>query len=224
MTETVPVETFLPAAGSGPGVLVLHEIFGVSDYIRSRCRDLASAGYVVHAPLLFARLDPLPTFDPDAEDYVLQGVQASRRLPWDQAVADASSALDALRAAAEVTGPVAILGFCYGGGLAYAVAGLNPPDALVAYYGSALPSLVESIPWVDTPSLHHFGTKDSYLTADKIDLIAESVAQSDSGVQIEMHAGAGHAFDNPHAMFHHAEASSRAWAMTLAFLDEHLRP
>ena len=65
----LPVHRWLPASGRGPGVVVLQEIFGVSDYIRQRCADLAAAGYVVYAPELYARLGEL-TFDPDGAEPV----------------------------------------------------------------------------------------------------------------------------------------------------------
>lgn len=220
--EAVSVEVFLPADGTGPGVLVLQEIFGVGDYIRARCRDLADAGYVVHAPALYDRLPTTPVFDEAADDYILQGVNASMELPWETALADASAALDALRAAPEVTGPVGVVGFCYGGGLAYNLAAINPPDVLVCYYGSALPGLIDAIPWVDVPTLHHFGTDDAYIPMDQVNRIAESVSQSDSGVVFELHPGAGHAFDNPHPLLHHAEASERAWQITLDYLHRHV--
>ncbi len=216
----LPVRRWLPAPGTGPGVLVLQEIFGVSPYIEQRCADLAAAGYVVYAPELYFRLG-LPTFDEEAPDYVQQGIAGSQRLDWEQTTADASAALDALRAAPEVTGKVAVLGFCFGGGLGFQVAAVNTPDALVSYYGSAIPGLLDLASQVRCPSLHHWGLGDSFFPPEVVEQVR--TALTSERVTFHTYPGAEHAFDNPHPMFFHAEASALAWTRTLAFLAERLR-
>jgi carboxymethylenebutenolidase len=122
----------------------------------------------------------------------------------------------------EVTGDVAAVGFCFGGGLAFNVAAEEPLDALVSYYGSSLPQLHPLAPRVGAPSLHHFGDADSFIPMETVREIEAAVtAQPD--VSFEIHPGAGHAFDNPAPSFHHPEASAAAWASTVRFLSEHLR-
>lgn len=215
----LPVRRWLPASGTGPGVLVLQEIFGVSPYIAQRCADLAAAGYLVHAPELYFRLGPL-SFDEDAPDYVQQGIAASQQLDWEQTTADASAALNALRAAPETTGKVAVLGFCFGGGLGFQVAALNSPDALVSYYGSAIPGLLDLASGVRCPSLHHWGLGDSFFPPEVVERVR--TALTSGRVTFHTYPGAEHAFDNPHPMFFHADASALAWQRTLAFLAEQL--
>lgn len=219
-TETgdLPVHRWLPPSGTGPGVLLLQEIFGVSTYIRARAQDLAQAGYVVLAPELYHRI-------PDAdvsEDDVDKGVELAGRLPWEEALADARTTFDALRAAPETGGRVAIVGFCYGGGLAFNLAAQTVPDALVSYYGSALPTLLPLAREVTCPSLHHFGTADAYIPLATVEQIRAAVTASNRRVQFFTYDGAGHAFDNPAPVFHHEQASALAWQRTLAFLAEHL--
>lgn len=218
----LPVHRWLPPSGTGPGILLLQEIFGISSYIRSRAADLAAAGYVVHAPELYWRLTD-GGLDEDAPDVLERGMALAGRLPWDEAVRDAQAALGALRSAPEVTGPVAIVGFCYGGGLGFAVAAQEAPNALVSYYGSALPTLLDLAPQVRVPSLHHFGTADTYIPLDVVGRVRQAVQQVGPQVELELYEGAGHAFDNPSPMFHHAAASAQAWPRTLRFLAEHLR-
>ena len=216
----LPVRRWLPAPGRGPGILVLQEIFGVSPYIERRCADLAAAGYVVYAPELYFRLDV--HLDESSPDYLQQGIGASQRLDWEQTTADASAALDALRSASETTGEVAVLGFCFGGGLGFQVAALNAPDALVSYYGSAIPGLLALAPRVTCPSLHHWGLGDSFFPPEVVAQVRDAVA----GPAVEVHTydGAEHAFDNPNPMFFHAEASALAWTRTLDFLAGRLAP
>lgn len=216
----LPVHRWLPPEGHGPGVLVLQEIFGVSEYVRARAADLAEAGYVVFAPELYWRL-------PDAqvgEDDVIRGMELAQQLPWDDALADARTAMDALRAAPETTGQLGLVGFSYGGGLAFNLAAQAVPDALVSYYGSALPTLLPLAREVTCPCLHHFGTADAFIPTETVEQIRDAVTAGKPRVQFFTYDGAGHAFDNPSPVFHHERASALAWQRTLIFLGRHLGP
>ncbi|MFC0673592.1 dienelactone hydrolase family protein [Brachybacterium hainanense] len=217
-----------------PGVVVLQEIFGLSPYIRQRCADLAALGMVVLAPQLFARLDPPVSDVPDGEDFEAwlgRGMACASALPWERAEADAVAALAALRALPQVDeGRVALLGFCYGGGLAFSAAATasargDAPAALVSFYGSALPTLLDRAALVDLPSLHLFGTADAFIPIETVQKIRAAVTAEGSRPQVrfELFEGAGHAFDNPHPGLHHAEAAERAWALTESFLRTQLR-
>jgi carboxymethylenebutenolidase len=212
----MPARLWRPAAGSGPGLLVLQEIFGVSEYIQRRASDLAGLGYVVLAPELFWRsgVDAVP----NGPDMLEEAMAVTGRTDWDAAVSDARAALRHLRAMDEVSGGVGVVGFCYGGGLGYAVVAQEPADVLVAYYGSALPDLVGAIPSVSTPSLHHFGEDDSYIPMEAVTRIRETVSTGGGPVEFHTYPGADHAFDNDDFVNHHPEAGERAWATTTDFL------
>jgi carboxymethylenebutenolidase len=207
----MPVHEWEPDGGDGPGLLVLQEIFGVSDYIRQRAADLAALGYYVIAPEIYWRLDDTD-LDESAPDVLEKAMAIAGRLDWDLAVSDSVAALEYLRSRELGTG---VVGFCFGGGLGFNVAAVSSPDVLVSYYGSALPQLLSLAPEVTAPSLHHFGDADAYLNVD--DIIP---ALGDA--EIHRYPGAGHAFDNPLPAFHHAEASELAWRRTVAFLSRHL--
>lgn len=218
----LPVLRWLPASGQGPGLLVIQEIFGVSAYVQQRCAEFAAAGYVVYAPELYFRQGRLE-FDENSPSYVKEGVGASQRLDWTQTTADVSATLDALRAADETTGGVGIVGYCFGGGMGFQVAALNPPDALVSYYGSAIPGLLELASSITCPSQHHWGLADTYFPADVVEQIRQAVTAADADVEFYTYPGAGHAFDNPHPLFYDAAASTLARERTLTFLAQHLR-
>ena len=213
---TLPAQLWRPAGGSGPGILLLQEIFGVSEYIRRRAADLADHGYVVLAPELFHRVGVAEV--PNGPDMLEQAFDVTGRVDWDTAVADAVAALRHLRSLEDVTGGVGVVGFCYGGGLGYAVVAQEPADALVSYYGSALPQLVEVVPCVSTPSLHHFGEDDSYIPMDQVVRIRDSVGSDGGPVEFHTYPGADHAFDNDDFVTFHADASERAWAVTTDYL------
>lgn len=214
----MPVDLWHPSAGRGPGLVVVQEIFGVSDYIRSRAADLAALGYVVCVPEVYWRL-PNPAIDP-AGDPFAQALDLAGQVSWDQAVADVTQALRWLRDCDEVRGGTGLVGFCFGGGLAFQVAAEADPDVLVSYYGSALPGLLGLAGQVRAPSLHHFGLADSYIPPDQVAAVQAAVAGPD--VWFETYDGAGHAFDNPAPAFHHPVAAAAAWATTTRFLAEHL--
>ncbi|GAA1126035.1 dienelactone hydrolase family protein [Kribbella jejuensis] len=212
MTSQIPVHEWGSASSDAPGVLLLQEIFGVSGYIKQRAADLHALGYYVVAPEIYWRLDDTD-LDESAPDLMPRAMGLVQRLDWDQAVADAVSVLEQLKARGKGT---AVVGFCFGGGLGFQVSAVSSPDVLVSYYGSALPRLLDLHPQV--PALHHFGNDDAFLDVDAI----VPALSSDDRAEVYRYDGAGHAFDNPLPMFHHPEASALAWRRTEAFLARHL--
>jgi carboxymethylenebutenolidase len=217
----MPAHLWIPERGSGPGLLLLQEIFGVSRYIQRRASDLAAAGYVVLAPELYHRLGQ-QTVDETAPDAIDQAMALASKLDWSTTVADAVAAFDRLRDLDEVREAPGVMGFCFGGGLAYNLAAERDPAALVSYYGSALPQLLDLAPRVTCPSLHHFGTADDYLDADAVRAITAAVTADGRPARVERYEGANHAFDNDDFPLHHPEASRQAWEATLEFLNRHL--
>jgi carboxymethylenebutenolidase len=219
----MPAQLFLPAAGSGPGVVLFQEIFGVTAYIRSRARDLADLGYAVLVPESYWRQGS-PVLAEGMEG-VPDGVAAAGRLDWDQAVGDGAAAVRALRARAEVVGPVALAGFCFGGGLAWCTTAAlsrtgEGPDALVVYYGSQVPGNVDLADDITCPQLQHWGNADQFIPADGIAAVEAAVTSGTGDATFCRYDGAGHAFDNPSPGFHDAAASGEAWATTSAWLLE----
>ncbi|GAA1398569.1 dienelactone hydrolase family protein [Luteococcus peritonei] len=231
MTETtvevadgqVPAKLFRPEGGTGAGIVLVQEIFGVSRYIQQRAADLADLGWTVLVPNLYWRIGGavVEDDDPAMMPHAMELLQAN---PWDETVADIRACVQSLRERPETGGRVALLGFCYGGGLAYAAAsGVEAPvapDALVCYYGSALPDLVDTIPVVQVPSLHHFGEADSYVPFATVQHIREVVTRG-ADVEFSSWPGADHAFDNSLPIFHNQAASEDAWRETCVWLLEH---
>lgn len=230
MSTQTPVSTpdgemtgyvWLPESSTGPGILLLQEIFGVSSYIQRRAADLAAAGYVVLAPELYWRLDRQEV-DESAPDALDQAMALAGQVDWATTVGDAVAAFTHLRAMDEVSGAPAVLGFCFGGGLAFNVAAETEPAALVSYYGSSIPDLLDLAPQVTCPSLYHFGTSDDYLDFATVERISQAVTADGRPARVETYDGANHAFDNDDFPLHHPEASRQAWDTTLAFLHQHL--
>ncbi len=214
----MPAHLWRPESGSGPGLLLLQEIFGVSAYIRQRAEDLAGLGYVVIAPELYWRLGVSEV--PAGPDMLQEGMGLAGRFDWEKGVADSVSALSALRDRPEVTGGVGVIGFCFGGGMGFNVSAVDDPAVLVSYYGSALPGLLDLAPQVTCPSMHHFGLDDAYIGGSTLSAITDAVTPQ--GAVVETYEGADHAFDNADFVNFHGPASSTAWERTATFLAEHL--
>lgn len=217
----LPAYLWLPEGGTGPGLLLLQEIFGVSGYIQRRGADLAGAGYVVLAPELYWRLDAMRV-DESAPSAIDDAVGLAGRLEWGSAVGDAVAALGHLRGRDEVRGGTGLVGFCLGGGLAFNVAARDSPDVLVSYYGSSIPDLLDLAPLVTMPSLHHFGLADTYIDQATVERVRGAVTADGRPAEFEVYEGADHAFDNDDFVLHHPEASALAWQRTLDFLGRTL--
>jgi len=229
---TMPAHLWRPAAGSGPGILLLQEVFGISDYIERRAKDLAALGYVVLAPEIWWRMGVSRV--EDGPNALAEAFALLERCDWLSAVQDSERALDGLAELPEVSGGVGIVGFCFGGGLGFNVAARRPPKLLVSYYGSALPELLGlAPPWpgvpvldpgpLSAPSLHHFGLLDQFIGRPMVEQIRDTVSPLEQ-VTFETYEEADHAFDNDDFMLFNAEASALAWERTVTFLDTHLPP
>jgi carboxymethylenebutenolidase len=211
----------VPPSGSGPGVLVLMEIFGVGSYIRRAAERLAELGYVALAPDLYRRTDPGLEIG-HAEEDMPRAFEAAGRLDHEGAVADAILALKHLRALDEVRGPAAVLGFCLGGSLAFGVAAQDSPDAAVCYYGSGIPDALGEGERISCPVLFHFGAQDPYIPLERAERVAAASAERPDW-ETHIQPDGGHAFDNHDSeIFHRPEAAARAWQVTADFLAREL--
>jgi carboxymethylenebutenolidase len=211
----------LPERGSGPGLLLLQEIFGVNDYVKGRAQTLAELGYVVLAPDLYWRIEPGIAL-PHDEAGLQRAFGYLQRLDEPRAVADAGAALAALRQLPETGGRAGVIGFCMGGRIGYHVTAGFQPDAAVLYYGSGIANALDLASQIRCPVLFHFGDADPYLPMEEVDRIRAAFASHDN-VEIDVQPEAGHAFDNYLApMFHQPWAAAAAWELTVEFLHRRL--
>jgi carboxymethylenebutenolidase len=212
---------WVPDAGHGPGLLLIQEIYGVSDYIRAVAVDLAGLGYVVAAPDLFWRIEPGYVAAHD-EAGLRASLDVGARFDAAQGVADAITVLGRLRVLPEVAGGTGVIGFCLGGSLAYLIAAQTPVDAVVSFYGSAVPDHLDLLSQIGAPLLLHFGGSDPYIPRDRVRAVEQAAARY-PGVTLYVEEDAGHAFHNRMApMFHQPGPAGRAWERTEAFLRQHL--
>src|SRR5258706_13280659 len=185
----------LPESGSGPGMVILQEIFGISPTMKWVADHYAEEGYVTIVPDLFWRLEPGVSLGYDEAGFpkarALNGKFDSKL-----AIVDMTATVKALRAHKAVKGKVGALGFCLGGRLAVLAAAHSGVDAAVGYYGVAIEKEPEAIKAVKCPMVLHFAAKDAYTPPDVIETVrAGFVAKPD--VEVYVYPDADHGFNSP---------------------------
>jgi carboxymethylenebutenolidase len=193
-------------------LVVVQEIFGVNQHIRSVADRFAQEGFYTIAPALFDRVEPNVELT-DAGDGVQKGMVLAQKISISDAVKDVDAAL---QYGAKKTGkPAGVVGYCYGGTLAWLSATRLSPAAAVGYYGGQIGRFALEIPHV--PVLLHFGKQDAHIPKDDV----EKLHAAHPGVEICWY-DAGHAFNNDTRATYNAEAAKEAMARTLAFFNRHL--
>ena len=202
----------LPEATTGPGILVLHAWWGLTDHVRSVCDDLAAAGYVALAPDLFAG-----RVASEVDEAERQLAEADA----DELAHLTRSSLQTLRALPSSTGDaVGILGWSMGASMALWLAA-RVPEAIAAtavFYGGQDIDMIEA----RSAFLGHYAEEDPYVDEDSLVLL-ESELHLD-GLEVEFHRypGTRHWFAEPDRPEHDPAAAALAWDRTLAFFRHHL--
>ena len=147
------------------GLVLIQEIFGVTEHIRSLCDQYAADGYEVLAPAVFDREAPGLEIDYTGFD---QGVKLARELhPFDLTLADTQTCVDALA----TKGKVFVVGYCYGGSVAwFAATRMHDVTAASGYYGGMIAAAADEEP--KAPVILHFGKLDAHISMDDVETIA----------------------------------------------------
>lgn len=217
----------VPAGGSGPGILLFQEIFGINDNMRGLADGLAGEGYVVLVPDMFWRIEP--RFERKDESGMGDAFRVMRRYDFDTAPADINATHAHLLSMPECTGRIGAVGFCFGGALAFVAAATSRVDgkgidAAVCYYGSAINRVLAMAETIECPVMYHYGDADAYISREHVDEVERAVAASPGVAFHRYPAPAGHGFSNWDApSMYHQPTADEAWARSLAFLDQHLR-
>jgi carboxymethylenebutenolidase len=185
------------------GVVLIQEIFGVTDHIKEQCDVYAAQGYEVLGPSLFDREAPGFQVGYGPED-IQKGSHIARvEHPFDLSVKDAQSCIDALN------GPVFILGYCYGGSVTWAAAcrctGLA---AASGYYGGTIGQMAQEYP--RCPTILHFGRQDSHIPPG----VADKVKRLHPDVMVYLY-DAGHGFNSDRRADYNETAAKLARERTL---------
>lgn len=200
-----------PDGKSKGAVIVAPEIFGVNSHIRAVADGYAADGYVAIAPALFDRAERDYETGYEADD-IAAGRAVIGKLEWPATMKDVAATIEHARP----YGKIAVVGYCWGGTVAWlANARLSGLACTVAYYGGGIPSFIGETPKV--PIMLHFGESDASIPVDK----AREVAERHPGAQTSFYP-AGHGFNCDQRGSYDADAATLARSRTLAFLNKYL--
>lgn len=194
------------------GVVIIQEIFGVNAHIRSVAESFAADGWTAIAPALFDRVRRDLQLDYGPED-IEAGKQVMAQIPPETALMDVGAAITALKA---MDLKVGVVGYCWGGTLAWGAAcRLDGLDAAVSYYGGGVPGMADEQP--TCPVELHFGEQDHAIPMEGV----ERFKQAHPDLPVFTYP-AGHGFSCDARGSFHAESAKLARQRTDRFLDEHL--
>ncbi|MFC4294765.1 dienelactone hydrolase family protein [Novosphingobium tardum] len=190
------------------GVVLLQEIFGVTEHIRELADEYAGEGYEVLSPALFDREHPGFESGYSGEDFA-RAVQLAREIhPFQLSVDDTLSCIEALKN----EGPVFVVGYCYGGSIAWRVAQISPDIAAASsYYGSLVPTQFKDEAPI-RPVIAHFGRFDAGIPMEGVEALIE---KGHPMAQVYVYE-AGHGFNSDRRKDYHPASAELALERTLA--------
>jgi carboxymethylenebutenolidase len=209
-----------PKTGSGPGVLVIQEWWGLDSGIKATTDRLGAAGFVALAPDLYHG-------ELAAHDEMDKAAHLMQKLPADRAARDMSGAVDYLSGHKAVTSRgIGVVGFCMGGMLSFLIAA-NRPDkvkALVPFYGFPLGAMEPDWSKLGATVSGHMAEKDSFFPPDAARALEKKLRAMGKSVTLTVHAGTGHAFMGPHNALGTLDATLAAqiWPEVIEFLKKTL--
>jgi carboxymethylenebutenolidase len=200
--------------GASAAVVIVQEIFGVNAHIRSVVDRYAALGYRAIAPAIFDRVEPDVELEYD-EAGIARGRELAMQIAFEPAMLDVAAAVEHV----SDTGPVAVVGYCFGGSIAWLSSIELPVAAAVGYYGGQIYAMRDRTP--NAPIMLHFGELDHAIPLDQVNEIGE--AHPD--VPIHVYEGAEHGFSCDARASHHPLSAAIALGRTLEFLVDHgVRP
>lgn len=188
------------------GIVIVQEVFGVNEHVRGVCDGYAADGYAVVAPALFDRVKQGVELGYEGAD-LTHGREFRAELGWDNPLLDVQAAAVALQPA----GKVAVIGYCFGGSVAWLAATRLAVDAAVGYYGGQVADFIEEEP--KCPVLLHFGETDAFIPTESVDKI--QARRPDIPLR---RYPAGHGFNCESRADYHPESAALARSRTLDFI------
>ena len=210
----------LPSSGSGPGVLVIQEWWGLDSGIKQMADRLGAAGFVALAPDLYhGQLA--------AHDEMDKAASLMQTLPPDRAARDMSGAIDYLAGHAAVTSDgIGVVGFCMGGMLTFIIAANRPDEvrAVVPFYGFPKGEMEPDWSRLTASVSGHMAERDGFFPPEGARALETTLRALGKDVTLTVHPGTGHAFMSPHNALGTFDAAlaERIWPQVVSFLHAKL--
>ncbi len=208
-----------PESGSGPGVVVIQEIFGVNDVMRSITDSFAEAGYMALCPDIFWRQEPGIQLTDQTEEEWARAFELFNGFDLDKGVEDLDSTIETLRVLEGCSGKVGTVGFCLGGRLAYLTATRTKANAAISYYGVMLTEHLNET--INAPLILHVATEDEFVPKDQQAEVHAALDGNDK-VTIFDYQGQDHAFARLGGQHYDQASADVARERTLGHFKAHL--
>ena len=189
-------------------IVVIQEIFGITDHIQSVCQQFASNGYNAVAPAIYDRFEKNITLD---YSQIEEGVGYKMKLEDDYAMSDINAAQTYLGS------KTAVVGYCYGGMLTHIAASKLAFDCAVSYYGGMIADNYLDLK-IQIPIMYHFGENDHAIPMEAVDSIKDTYKDA----LVHIYGEAGHGFNCEMRADYHEDSAKLALERTLQFIGDNL--
>jgi carboxymethylenebutenolidase len=210
-----------PAAGRGPGIVVIQEIFGVNAVMRAVADELAASGFFALVPDLFWRLEPGVQLTDKTEAEWQRAFALMKRFDAALGVKDIQSAITHLRITAGGTGKVGAVGYCLGGLLAFLTAARTDSDASVGYYGVNIQAFLAEAAAIRKPLMLHIAGKDEFVPPEAQKQIVDALGANPL-IAVHRYLEMNHAFARPGGKHYDQANAGLANSRTATFLRQYL--
>jgi carboxymethylenebutenolidase len=210
-----------PKSGTGPGILLIQEIFGVNKVMRDLADGFAAAGYAVMCPDLFWRQEPGVDITDQSKAEWDKAFKLFQGFNADKGVDDLKATLAALRQHPACSGKVGSVGYCLGGKLAYLMATRSDSDANVGYYGVGIQDLTGEAKSIKKPLLLHIAGKDQFVPPEAQAKV-HAALDGNPHVTLFDYAAQDHAFARLGGQHYDKAAAQTANQRTADFFKKHL--
>lgn len=210
-----------PRSGTGPGLVLIQEIFGVNKVMRDLADGYAAKGHHVLVPDIFWRQEPGIQLTDKTEAEWGRAFALLKGFDEAKGIEDLSATADHLRKMPGVSGKVGSVGYCLGGRLAYLMATRGPTDANVGYYPIGIDNNLDEAAKITKPVMLHIAEKDQFCPPEAQEKII-AVLSKNPHVTLHRYPGADHAFAREGGAHYDDNAASLANNRTAEFLKQHL--
>jgi carboxymethylenebutenolidase len=210
-----------PAAGKGPGVVVIQEIFGVNAVVRQICDYHAARGRFALAPDLFWRLQPGVQLTDKTQEEWGKAFALMQKFDQDKGVGDIQATINHLRKVPGCSGKVGAVGYCLGGRMAYLTATRTDTDASVGYYGVYIQNSLDEAKDLKTPLMLHIAGKDQFVPPEAQKQIIDGL-KGNRLVTIHTYPEMDHAFAREGGQHYDKASADLANSRTDTFFRQHL--
>lgn len=210
-----------PSSGTGPGVLVIQEIFGVNEFVREICDHHAASGRFALAPDLFWRIEPGVDITDKSEEHWQKAFSLMQAFNIDSGVEDIQTGITRLRGIDGCTGKVGSVGYCLGGQLAYLTATRTDIDAAVGYYGVYIQDRLGEAGKIKKPLMLHIAEKDQFVPPEAQAAIVAGL-KDNPNVTLHTYPEMDHAFARTGGQHYDKACADLANSRTETFFRQHL--